>query len=826
MKKVFIFLVVGCIITSILWGSSMAVDATTRVDDLLAKMSTKQKIAQMLMPDFRQWKTADETSVSDLEVMNEEVATIVDQYDLGGVILFAKNVKSTEQTGRLPSAYQDAAIHNAAGNGEIPLLLTVDQEGGIVYRLGSGTALPGNMAIGATRSVDDAKNVGEIIGREVSSLGMNVNFAPVMDVNNNPLNPVIGLRSISSDANLVAQLAIPMMQGVQSYNVATSAKHFPGHGDTATDSHSGLPLVNKSYEELKALELVPFQAAVDNGVDMLMTAHIQYPQIDSTSVVSISSGEEIYLPATLSKKILTDVVRKDMNFDGIVITDAMNMSAISSNFGEIEAIEMAIYAGADIVLMPTTLRSQADITKLDAVFTHLLSKAQADSKFMSRVDESVTRILELKEKRGILDYQANNTSMDDKLAKANQEVGSDLNRSLERRIARDAVTITKNEENVLPIKVKSDDKVLMLAAYNNEIPGMKLAINRMMSEGNFSSNATVEYLRYSSSSTLDDFKTQIDDSQYVVVISEIGSTSQLKPTHWLTKMPSEIIDYANTKNVDSVILSISKPYDTANYPHAKAILAVYGNKGMDPTENLQPDAAFGPNIPAGVEIIFGNADAKGKLPVDVPAINQNHDIDISKIAYPFGYGLTYRDPVDDITLSLPSSINTKEDFLATISLGDLQSLSKQDYQVQIVYDTDYFMINNTKNSKKTEVKKEIIIRKKANDTSDIILTMQGKSLGKGLSPIQTIRIIDAKDRIFSMGDGYYISNTVDINDVTTPDTGGSGDGSNIVMIDPKKPTVGVETSDISNLNAYVLTFMVTTWVILLVGYKKRFFCKK
>ncbi|MDZ5034750.1 glycoside hydrolase family 3 N-terminal domain-containing protein, partial [Clostridium perfringens] len=162
---------------------------------------------------------------------------IVDKYDLGGVILFANNVKETEQTVKLVHDLQKVAIEDKDGN--LPLLVTIDQEGGIVTRLGTGTNLPGNMAIGATKSEIDAYDSGYVIGRELKSLGLNVNFAPAMDINNNPNNPVINLRSISSNPELVGKLGSKIMEGIQSQGVAAAAKHFPGHGDTATDSHYG-----------------------------------------------------------------------------------------------------------------------------------------------------------------------------------------------------------------------------------------------------------------------------------------------------------------------------------------------------------------------------------------------------------------------------------------------------------------------------------------------------------------------------------------------------------------------------------------------------------
>ena len=640
------------------------VNAQSRIDQIMEGMTLDQKITQMIMPDFRQWQQEGETAVSDLTVLNDEVAKIIDDYDFGGVILFANNVKETEQTLKLTNDLQEAAISNKAGNGNLPLLITIDQEGGIVYRLGSGTALPGNMALGATRSVEAANDVGEVIGRELNALGINVNFAPSFDTNNNPNNPVIGLRSISSDPNLVAELGVPMMKGMQKHNVATAAKHFPGHGDTATDSHIGLPLVDKSYEELSKLELIPFQAAVDNGVDMLMTAHIQYPQIEKDTVKSIADGSEVYVPATLSDDIIKGVVREKMNFDGVVVTDAMNMDAIAKNFGEAQAVIMAIQADVDICLMPTILRSKADVAKLDTIISEVKNAINEGTITEDDLNDSVRRILTLKENRGILDYADDTRTWEEKLANANEQVGSKENRDIEREVSAQAVTITKNEDNILPLRPKDGEKVLLLGAYDNELPGMELSMRRLIGENVISSNVSYESFRYNSNTTIADLKDKIDSADYVIVISEIGSAAQMEQTHWLTRVPTEVVNYANEVNKDAVVLSISKPYDVANYPNAKAVAAVYGNKGMDPTEGLTPDSAFGPNIPAGIEVIFGGHAATGKLPVDVNKFENGSFSD--EVVYSIGYGLTY-DAVDiadktalKIAIELANAITDKD----------------------------------------------------------------------------------------------------------------------------------------------------------------------
>ena len=624
--------------------------ASPEVEKLIENMPLKQKVTQMIMPDFRKWQEANQESPQDLTKVNAEVADAIDKYDFGGVILFAENVKETKQTLALTQDMQKAAIENKANNGKIPLLLAIDQEGGIVYRLGTGTALPGNMAIGATNDPKLAKEAGQIIGRELSALGLNVDFAPVLDTNNNPQNPVIGLRSFSSDPNRVAYLGIPMMKGIQDYNVAVAAKHFPGHGDTAVDSHTGLPLVDKSLAELEKLELLPFKKAMDEGVDLLMTAHIQYPQIEKDQVVSKETGEKIYVPATLSDDILTGLVRKKYGYKGVIVSDAMGMDAIAKNFGEVEAVKMAIKAGVDLVLMPTTLRSKADLTKIDTIVNAVVDAVQTGDISEERLNESVRRILTLKEKRGVLNFDPSARTAE----KAEEAVGSSLNRDLERKIAAAAVTVVKNEDNTLPFKVQTGDHVLLLGAFENEVPGLNLGMRRLIADGVLPKDTSFVAKNFTKESTLDSLKEDLEKATHIVVISEIGYEGQLDKDFWRTKIPTEIINYANTNHKKAAVLSISKPYDVANYPAAKAILAVYGNKGMDPTESLKPDNAFGPNIPAGVEVIFNGKEHLGTLPVDIPKIVDGK-MSGTEYAYRIGHGLFYPAPAP-----LPTPLPTPE----------------------------------------------------------------------------------------------------------------------------------------------------------------------
>jgi len=728
-------------------AASDAPSASKRVRELVEDMTLRQKITQMLMPDFRKWQQEGQAAQFDMTELNKEVAEAVDKYDFGGVILFAENVKGTAQTLAFTQALQQAAISNQANNGKLPLLLAIDQEGGIVYRLGSGTALPGNMAVGATRDPELANQAGQIIGRELSALGLNINFAPVFDTNNNPQNPVIGLRSFSSDPKVVARMGTAMMEGIQKYNVAVAAKHFPGHGDTAVDSHTGLPLVDKSYAELEALELLPFKAAIDKNADMLMTAHIQYPQIEKDTVISKQTGETIYIPATLSDDIITGIVRKKFGYKGVVVSDAMGMDAIAKNFGESEAAIMAIKSGVDVVLMPTVLRSKSDLAKIDKIINDIEQAVQRGDIPVSRLDESVTRILNLKEKRGILDFDPSERTQ----AKAEATVGSELNRDTERKIAASAVTVVKNEDTVLPFKVKSGDRILLLAAYDDEVPGLELGVKRLIADGVIPAGVTYEALNYSKTTKLEDLKGKIDQATHLVLISEIGRQSQLASDFWLTRVPTEVVDYANETGKQAAIMSISKPYDVANYPNVKAIVAVYGNKGMDPTESLKPENAFGPNIPAGVEVIFNGQNHVGKLPVNVPSIKDGI-MSETEVAYPIGHGLFYTDPVKDIKVNVPTSAQLDQPFTATVTLSGLNGLEKNDYRLALKVDSQHFSI--LPSSGYTISGDTVLISKKANDTNLVEIDLKGLVEGQ-FSPVLSLTLIDSQGREFSMGEGYY-----------------------------------------------------------------------
>ena len=641
---------------SVCGGVVQAADGS-RVEQILEGMTLRDKVTQMLMVDFRYWDmdTTDDVDAVGFTEMNDQVRKIVEDYNFGALIYFAQNVVGTEQTFKLTMEMQKAATKD----GGIAMIVAADQEGGSVYRLGSGTALPGNMALGATGNADYAKLAGQIIGSELRALGINTNLAPVVDVNNNANNPVIGLRSYSDDAQIVGQMASATIAGMAEYNVIGCAKHFPGHGDTATDSHYGLPIVDKPLDVLMENELKPYQIAIDQGIEMIMTAHILYPQQEGDKILSNKTGEEESLPATMSDDIITDLLKGQMGFEGVVITDAMNMAGIADKWDQVQSVVVAIQAGVDMICMPCVLYNEEDLADLDAIIEGVIMAVANGTIPMSRIDDAVTRILTVKENRGLLDWNEEDYSLDHAL----QTVGGTQNRAAERQIAAAAVTVVKNENDVLPLKLTATSKVLMLVPYDNESGQMIMAWNRAKEAGIIPDGAQVKTYRFSNGSIdlengvlSDELLAELEWADTVIINSEISQASRMNYSHWLSAVPKAVTDYTHANGKIGVVSSVDKPYDVQLYPNADAILAAYGCKGssVDPTEALvggttSTAEACGPNITAAVEVALGTFGASGTLPVNVPKFDPESLSYTDEVVYQRGHGLTYDSLLVDYT---------------------------------------------------------------------------------------------------------------------------------------------------------------------------------
>lgn len=639
-RRLFKILLILTIILSLTSMSVLGMEKKDPIEEMLNKMTLREKIGQMMMLTFGTWdeNLQDGKPAVSFTVMNDQVAWVIENYKPGAIVYFSQNLESTKQAYELTKAFQEASIKN----GGIPMLISADQEGGSVYRLKSGTAMPGNMALGATADLGYSYLAGQVIGSELNAIGINTNLAPVVDVNNNAANPVIGLRSYSDNPKVVGKMASAFMTGMAEYDIVSCAKHFPGHGDTVTDSHYGLPRVDKSIEELVKCELMPYGAVIAQGVDMIMTAHILYPQLEKDTLFSYKTGKEEALPATMSDDIITGILKQKLGFDGIVVTDAMNMESITKNWEPVQAVVNSIVAGVDMICMPCSFTNQMEIAVLENMIAGVEVSVQMGTIPMSRIDDAVTRILKVKQEHGMLEWKASNSSLE----KAMAIVGCDFNRELERQIAAAAVTVVQNKNNTLPLQITKESNVLMLVPYENEKAQMLMGWNRAKAAGLIPDGAKVQVLRFDKTTTLMTYLSQIQETDIVIMNSEISSMKKMNGASWESAYLLEVIAFAESLGKTTVVQSVDKPYDVQSYPLADAVLAVYGCKGstIDPTEALingvtQSEVACGPNIIAGVEVMLGTYGAKGTLPVEIPQfVNGEY---IYEIVFPRGYGLSY-----------------------------------------------------------------------------------------------------------------------------------------------------------------------------------------
>lgn len=363
------------------------------IEEKIKGMSLEEKIGQLLIVGI------EETTIE------EDTIKLIEDHKVGGFILFSRNIKDEHQTLELLNSLKEANFNN-----DIPLFLSIDEEGGRVSRLPKSFAkLPEAKKIGDMNNKDFSFKYGKIVGERVKLLGFNVDFAPVLDINSNPKNPVIGNRAFGSTIDVVVDNGLKVMEGIQSVGVIPSIKHFPGHGDTDMDSHVNLPKIEKDINELENLELVPFKKAIDDGVDMVMVAHILFPKIDSEH------------PSTMSKEIIDGILREKLDFKGVVISDDLTMGAIVKNYSLENAVVSFLKAGGDIALVCHGKDNPNKVIEKikEALDEGILAEEE--------INEKVYRILKLKEKYKIEDNLIDTIDLD-RLNEDTQELLKNMNK--------------------------------------------------------------------------------------------------------------------------------------------------------------------------------------------------------------------------------------------------------------------------------------------------------------------------------------------------------------------------------------------------------------
>ena len=518
------------------------------IDKLISKMTLREKIGQLIVGQAEGLK------------VTEEFKEYINRYPLGGYRINGQNIKDKEQVIRYTSEIKK--IYSTIGCGIDPLL-ACDEEGGTpsVFR-GLVTEFPGNMALGAAGDCFLAHLQGNVLANELSELGINMVFAPVADLNLNQNNPVIGVRSFGDNPDAVAQLCEAYAKGLNAGGIAACAKHFPGHGNTEEDSHYSLPSNNVSYEVLQDTELVPFSRLASLMIDSIMVSHVLYPKVDEENT-----------PASLSRKLIGDVLRNKLKYDGVIITDDIEMQAIIRSYPVKEAVKRFIKAGGDIALINGSRGAVVD------AFEGLLEAVEKGELEISRIEQSVQRVLELKKK--ISEYNLS------RVKKFHHST------SLSEKISRKAITLIRDKENILPLREKS--KVMLIVPNQVNLTeadtsgGMTNSLHKYIAP--YASEVFSHSIDLERDCQIDegvinkyDFIVQctINSIRFPKQIKILEQISELKPT---------------------IAVMLRDPYEAALIPDRAAVIAAY--------------SSIDNSMSALAALIYGEATFEGSLPVKI-----------------------------------------------------------------------------------------------------------------------------------------------------------------------------------------------------------------
>ena len=549
------------------------------VERTLTGLTLRQKVGQLIMP----WVLGDfapEGSPS-----HDRILEYIEDQGIGGVIM---SVGSPTEVA--------AKLNDFQAHSNIPLLVAADLETGAGFRmrgavqmpgtieLGGATDFPSLMAVGATADPQLAYEMGRITAREARGVGIHIPFAPVLDVNNNPDNPIINVRSFGENPEDVADLGAAFVRGVQEHGAIATGKHFPGHGDTETDSHLGLPVIPHSRARMDSVEIFPFRHAIEAGMGAVMTAHISVPSLDG------GVGD----PATLSSAVLTDLLRDEMEFDGLLFTDAMDMSAISRGFGAEEASVRAIEAGADVILMPPSVERAVE---------GIAAAVESGRIEASRIDASVRRILETKKQMGL---DGDRTVQIDQIG---QVVGIPAHTQVAAEIAERSITLLHNGGNLLPLLGTRSARVMSVSfrRTSDVLAGryfntrLRQTYPRLTTAGLDVNSGPALYedlLRQARQQAL------VILSTYVTAFSQSGSLA----------LPEEVVDFAGQLTeigVPHIVISFGNPYLITELPDVRAYMLAWSGSEVSQT--------------AAAQALFGDIEISGRVPTRIPPLYEIGD---------------------------------------------------------------------------------------------------------------------------------------------------------------------------------------------------------
>jgi beta-N-acetylhexosaminidase len=578
-----------------------------QVDKRLRHMTLEEKVGQLFVANVygeSAGTTAPEDVAANQAMYGPDVRNardLIDRYKLGGIVLFrwTNNLSNPRQIAGLSNGIQRAGLRQRA---RIPLFVSTDQEHGVVSRVWDpATRFPGSMTLGAGRRWSDAYAAAKVTGEELGALGINQNYAPVADVNVNPLNPVIGVRSFGESPELVSRLTAASVAGTRKAGVLATIKHFPGHGDTVTDSHTGVPWIFHTREQWEAIDAPPFRAGIEAGADMVMTAHVIMPHLQPGCDPDTQEGCD---PATLAPEIMTGLLREELGYRGVVVTDALNMAGVREKYGDERVPVLALKAGAD---MPMMVDTTTDTVSLEVAYDAVLNAVRSGELSEARIDESVRRVLKLKRDRGLL----RDPFVDER--KAKRRLGTRSHREVARRVSDHGVTLVKNDVGLLPLR--RGGRIL--------VTGYRSVSNT--SDAQPAAHLVAALRRHGARADLHETGAAPDAAAIAAAVQRAqASDVVVVATSNASGSPSQraLVNALLDTGKPVVLVATRNPYDIADLTRAPAFVASYSwaQPAMESTARL----------------LLGRLDPSGRLPVRIPVAG-----DPSTDLYPFGHGLGF-----------------------------------------------------------------------------------------------------------------------------------------------------------------------------------------
>jgi len=527
-------------------------------------MSVEEKIGQLFLVYFVG------------PTLSDDLRQMINDYHVGGILFFrvSDNIQSLNQVAQLIDQAQTQATTHGA---KIPLFVGIDHEGGTVMRLrNEATLFPSNMAVGATWNYANAAEMARVSAQELKALGINMNLAPVVDVNNNPANPVIGIRSFGSSPQEVTKFGQAMIESYQSNGIIATAKHFPGHGDTSIDSHFGLPIISYDEAHLEQIELQPFRQAIQSNIAAIMTAHVLLPTYEPSSD----------LPATLSSNVLEGLLRQKMGFKGLIVTDSLGMGALTQQYRIEESAVRAFQAGADVLAFgPDSQNGSMEQRLAHQKLLDLVNSGQISTE---RLDQSVRRILVAKANGNVLNWQATQNKQ------LNTLIRTAENSESARRIAQQSITLVKDDPGLIPLPAEqsvlviwptnSGDLASALSQYHSNVQSLQVSVN-----------PTAEEI-------------QLAQQQAANASSVVIATVNMSYYPGQVELVNALIGHA------PIITALGSPYDLMQIPNVPTYLATYGH--------------INASVDALAQVLAGVYSPTGRLPIDLPGL------------YSLGHGLT------------------------------------------------------------------------------------------------------------------------------------------------------------------------------------------